>query len=85
MIHLMYGAVGALSVLVLLMLGFIAGWKANETYAAQKRPAAEEVTEEQRRRLIAQQQAFEEMLHYNQDTAYGAGRTLSGMGGADYE
>lgn len=85
MIHLMYGAVGAFSVLTLLVLGFLAGWKANEVFAAQKRPAAEEVTEEQRRHLLAQQQAFEEMLHYNQDTAYGANRILSGMGGADYE
>ena len=85
MIHLMYGAVGAFAVLVLLALGFLAGWQVNKILAAQKRPAAEEVTEEQRRHLIAQQQAFEEMLHYNQDTAYGANQMLSGMGGADYE
>lgn len=86
MIHLMYGAVGALSVLALLLLGGLAGWKANEVFNSRAKPcAAEDATEEQRRQLRLQQQAFEEMLHYNQDTAYGTNRLVSGMGEADYE
>lgn len=84
MIYLMYGAAGALTVLILLAVGACIGWKAND--ALEKRGskrAAVEATEEQRRQLAAQQKAFEDMLSYNQDTAYGTNRTLNGLGGGE--
>lgn len=80
MIYLVYGAVGTLAVLGLLACGIFIGWKANDAFAKHSRQkAAEEATEEQKRMLMAQQQAFEEMLGYNADTAYGV------TGGASLE
>ena len=71
MIYLLYGAGGTLAVLVLLAIGTFAGWRANDAFGKYSaRRAAQEATEEQRRQLMAQQQAFESMLSYNQDTAY---------------
>lgn len=79
MMYLVYGAVGTLAVLSLLSLGFFIGWKANDAFVKQSRlRAAEEATEDQKRMLLAQQQAFESMLNYNIETAYG-------MGGAEFE
>lgn len=72
MMYLVYGVGGMLAVLVLLVLGGYCGWKANEMFRHySRRKTAEEWTQEQNRQLVAQQQAFEEMLRYNQDTAYG--------------
>ena len=86
MIYLLYGAAGVLLVLALLATGALVGWKANNAVSRySKKRAAEELTEEQRRQFVAQQQAFEDMLHYNQDTAYGTNRPLSSMGGANFE
>lgn len=82
MIYLIYGAAGALTVFMLVTAGFLTGWKSAEMF--RKRGAdstAEEATEEQLRQLAAQQQAFESMLSYNAETAYGvdsAFRTLRG-------
>lgn len=74
MIYLIYGAVGTLAVLGLLAGGFFIGWKANTAFVKNSRQrAAEEATEEQKRAVLAQQQAFENMLSYNVDTAYGLG------------
>ena len=87
MIYLVYGAAGVLAVLGLLTLGAFIGWRANDAVASLGgKRAAEEVTEEQRRQFLAQQQAFEDMLHYNQDTAYGVNKALGGLrGGAEIE
>lgn len=72
MMYLVYGVGGMLGVLVLLVLGGYCGWKAHEMFRHySRRKSAEEWTQEQNRQLVAQQQAFEEMLRYNQDTAYG--------------
>lgn len=72
MMYLIYGVGGMLAVLVLLVLGGYCGWKANEMFRHySRRKTVEEWTQEQNRQLVAQQQAFEEMLRYNQDTAYG--------------
>lgn len=74
MIYLFYGAVGTLAVLGLLACGFLIGWKANTAFVRHsRRRAEEEITEEQKREFAAQQQAFESMLSYNIDTAYGMG------------
>ena len=72
MISLIYGALGMLTVLGLLFVGAFLGWKFTRYFdRCQRERGAEEITQEQRRQLAAQQQAFEEMLRYNQDTAYG--------------
>ena len=72
MVYLMYGAGGMLAVLAVFFLGGLLGWKLREAFVKyRRRSAAQEATQEQRRELAAQQQAFEEMLRYNQDTAYG--------------
>lgn len=87
MIYLIYGAVGALMVLGVLAAGVFIGWKAGD--AARKyggSSTAGQETEEQRRQLKAQQQAFESMLSYNTDTAYGIDPAFSAlMGGAECE
>ena len=81
---LLYGAAGALAVLMLLFLGGFLGWKIHDTVQKYRGIcAAEEMTQEQRRQLIAQQRAFEEMLGYNQDMAYGMAACLEMMQGGD--
>ena len=84
MMSLIYGAVGMLAVLVLLAVGGFLGWKATRMYDRYRtKRVQEEVTQEQRRRLAAQQQAFEEMLRYNQDTAYGMTGVSTLQGGEE--
>lgn len=68
MIALVYGALGAAAVLLLLTLGAVLGWRC----AMYRRAGLEEnIGEEMHRRLAAEQRAFEAMLHYNSDAAYG--------------
>ncbi len=82
--YFIFGAVGALSVMVLLATGVLIGWKANNSFRKHSsRVAAEEASEEERRQLIADQRAFETMLNYNQDTAYGLAKGLDEMVGDD--
>ncbi len=84
MIYLLYGACGVLGVLCLLFLGAFLGWKMNDVARIFRgKKAEEEISQEQRRHLIAQQQAFEEMLGYNQDTAYGMTAGLDTIRGGD--
>lgn len=84
MIYLIYGAGGMLVVLTAFFLGSLLGWKLREAFVAyHRRSAAQEVTQEQWRELAAQQQAFEEMLRYNQDTAYGITGSVEVMGGSE--
>lgn len=72
MINILYGALGALCVFGLVAVGVLIGWKANNAFRKHSTAAAaEEASEEERRQLIAQQQAFESMLNYNADMAYG--------------
>ena len=84
MIYLVYGAGGMLAVLALLAAGAFWGWRANDAFGRYRaRRAAEEATEEERRCLAAQQQAFESMLSYNQDTAYGVNITPGAAEGGE--
>lgn len=84
MIYLVYGAGGILTVLALLAAGAVLGWRANDAFGRyHARRAAEEATEEQLRQFAAQQQAFESMLSYNQDTAYGVSTGLSETEGGE--
>ncbi len=80
--YLIYGALGTLTVLGLLTLGVFIGWKANNAFRKHSnRVAAEEASEEERRQLIAEQRAFESMLNYNPDTAYGMNKGLDDLEG----
>ena len=82
MMSLIYGAAGMLAVLGLLAVGVFLGWKATRMFDRYRtKRAEEEITQEQRRQLAAQQQAFEEMLRYNQDTAYGLTGVSTMQGG----
>ena len=82
MYNFIFGAVGALAVVALVAVGVFIGWKANDAFRAHSnRVAAEEASEEERRQLIADQRAFECMLNYNQDTAYGMNKGLDEMVG----
>lgn len=86
MIYLMYGVGGTLAVLAVFFLGGFLGWKLRETFSQYRTTkAGQEITQEQRRELAAQQQAFEEMLRYNQDTAYGIGAGVELLGGGERE
>jgi hypothetical protein len=82
--NFIFGAVGALSVMVLIAIGIFIGWKANNAFRLHStRVAAEEASEEERRQLLAEQKAFDSMLNYNQDTAYGMNKGLSDMVGEE--
>ena len=82
MINFIFGAVGALVVICLIGIGAVIGWQANNAFRRHStRVAAEEASEEERRQLIADQRAFETMLNYNQDIAYGTVATVSEMEG----
>lgn len=69
MIEICCGALSAMAVLGAFLAGFAAGRKACELPA--RGSAAHEESEEEKRLLHEEQRAFENMLHYNMDTAYG--------------
>ena len=77
MTYVLLGAVGAISVLLLFISGAIIGWTANVRYRQHLealRPAAAEPakpTPEQLAQFKADQEAFEAMLHYSPEIAYG--------------
>lgn len=84
MTYVLYGALGTIGVLALMALGFWAGWKARIAWTEHTRQAAvSEATEEERRQLRAEQKAFEGMLNYNPETAYGMNITLEELVGGD--
>ena len=72
---IIYGAAGALAVLVLLALGAAMGWCARgKLYRAK----AEEPEEAELRRMQAEQDAFRQLQNYNADVAYGLAREEEG-------
>lgn len=84
--YVLYGAFGALAVLILLAAGAAMGWAANSAVRKHSaKAAAEEASEEERRALIAQQRAFEDMLNYNPERAYGMTTGLDDLAGGDGE
>lgn len=80
MINFLLGAAGMLAVLGLLVLGAFLGWKARERF---QKKTVQELDEETRRRFEAEQQAFEDMLNYNIDTAYGLNCGVENLLGGD--
>ena len=84
MTYVLYGAAGMLVVLGLLALGGALGWRAHRVWQEHTRTAAaQEATEEERRQLAESQRAFEGMLHYNTEQAYGMHRGLAELAGGE--
>jgi hypothetical protein len=74
MIYAIYGALGAVLVLLLFAVGVYVGYKLHEKKAeheAAKRPTPEPPEMAERRRLIAEQAAFSNLVNYNADVAFG--------------
>ena len=77
MVFVIYGAVGVLAVLLLLLGGAFLGWKLHTRYIAHNhRIIREELTDEQKRKFAADQAAWEAMMNYSTETAYGLNPTL---------
>lgn len=85
MMNIVFGALGVLLVLGLLALGFFCGWRARICWVSHtQRAAIQEISEQERKELLAQQKAFDQMMSYNADVAYGTARTLDDIiGGGD--
>ena len=74
MLNIVYGALGAVLVLLLFAGGICVGYKLHARLAAQeaaRAPKPETPEEAERRRLIADQKAFHTQMNYNADMAYG--------------
>ena len=82
MIWFFYGALGALVVLALLGAGFTAGWTVRRLWGERGCAGGkDEDGEGERLAALAEQAAFEGMLHYNTDTAYGVVSPCELVGG----
>lgn len=75
--NVIYGALGVLLVLGLIALGFFIGWRSRVLWVQHThRAVTEELTEQERRELHAQQKAFDGLMSYNAETAYGLNTSL---------
>lgn len=80
--NFIFGALGVLLVLGLLALGFFIGWKARILWRTHTtRAVRQELTEQERLAFEAQQKAFDDLLSYNVETAYGMNKGLNDMQG----
>lgn len=78
MMNIVFGAVGVLAVLGLLALGFFMGWTGRQKWTQHTaRAAAQEASEQEKREAEAFNRAFDQMMHYNAETAYGVNVPLS--------
>lgn len=74
MLYVLYGAIGAVLVIVLFASGFFLGMRAQKRLDEKNeaiRTSAETPEEKEIRKLKEDQQAFQIMMNYNQDVAYG--------------
>lgn len=68
----LYGCFGVLAVLALLCIGAFLGWKLRIAYDRHNRRVVQEgVTEEQLRQFRMDQEAFDAMMNYSTEVAYG--------------
>ena len=71
MLSFIFGVVGALLVLGLMVGGFFIGWKSHAKYTEKTKVAVEsQYTEEQVKKMKEDKVAFETMLQYDAATAY---------------
>ncbi len=69
-----YGALGVISVLLIFAVGVVIGWKACKADEARRSHRIEvELGERERLQLKQEQEAFNTMLGYNIEMAYGIG------------
>ena len=84
MTYVLYGAFGMLAVLLLLAVGALIGWRSHRAWTEHTRRAvAKEATEEERRIAVEEQRAFESMLNYNPEQAYGLNKSLEELARGD--
>ena len=77
MVFLIYGALGVLTVLLLFFGGAFLGWHLHTRYLAHNHKIIrEELTDEQKRKFAADQAAWDAMMNYSVETAYGLNPTL---------
>jgi hypothetical protein len=75
--NVILGAVGVLAVLALLALGAALGWRARSFWMRHIAQAQQqELTEQEKRAFQAQQRAFDELMGYSADIAYGMDKSL---------
>ena len=80
MTYVIYGAAGVLAVLLLLLIGAFVGWKLHIAFEKHnRRVVAEELTEEQKRQFRADQEAFDAMVNYSVEQAYGLPTSLGDL------
>lgn len=86
MLNILFGALGVLLVLGLLALGFFMGWRARIMWLSHTtRAVKQEISEKERLAFEAQQKAFDDLLSYNTETAYGMNVDLNAVYGEDGE
>ena len=74
MLNIVYGALGAAAVFLLLGIGMFAGYKLHARLAAlekAEKPEPETPEEAERRRLIEDQKASKQLMNYSVEMAYG--------------
>ena len=72
MLQVAYGALGVLFALGLLALGFFIGWKSHVLWLKHThRAVRQELSEQEKQAFEAQRKAFEGLMGYNADVAYG--------------
>lgn len=70
--EILWGIFGALLTIGLVVGGFVAGWKMNDLCREKSAAAVqEELTEQDKKRLREDNEAFQQLLNYNSDVAYG--------------
>lgn len=76
--YVIFGAVGVVAVLLLLISGAILGWKLHKAYQKHNtRVVQESISEEQLHQLQEEQRAFDAMLNYTPEMAYGLRTSLA--------
>ena len=72
MLYVAYGALGVLAVLGLLGLGFLFGWRGHVMWLKHTTSAVrQELSEQEKQVLEAQRKAFDGLMGYNAEVAYG--------------
>ena len=72
MIYILYGVLGVLLTLILFAGGALLGWKAHKVYLEKTKTAIQtELTEQQKREAKEAAKAFDVLVNYNPDVAYG--------------
>ena len=82
MLNILFGALGVLLVLGLLALGFFLGWRARILWLTHtRREVTREISEKERMAFEAQQRAFDDLMSYNTETAYGMNTDMNSIYG----